>query len=87
MTRVGSQRHRKKSQSCFRINGFNGKQRVQFNFRSLLHCVEYFVTVENVRVNGAADVLYSCRLHAHKGDPAWRIKRSCRETRGVSDLK
>ena len=55
-------------------------------FRNLVHCVEYSVSADIVRVNAAADILYSCRLHAHEGGCAWRIKRSCRETRGVSDL-
>jgi len=62
------------------------KKRVQIYFRNLVHCAEYFVTVKNVRVNAAADILYSRRLHEHEGDLAWRMKRTCRETRGVCDL-
>jgi hypothetical protein len=49
----------------------SAEKRVQFYFRNLVHCVEYFVTMENVRVNAVADILYSCRLHAHRAHMAY----------------
>jgi hypothetical protein len=41
-----------------------------------VHCVEYFVTMGNFRVNAAAtaddddDIVYSCRLHGELKDHA-----------------